>query len=94
MKTKRIQNSTLLKVGWLPATNTNGARIRFVQCNSKKRKIISGNINLELIDFVSDILDKNSSVKSYSVAVDNTQNNFYLFNVDFVGNSFEDLLNF
>ena len=91
---KRKSNTTLLKVGFLPATNVKGCRIKFVQANSKKRKIISGNINLELVDFVCHLLDKNKDVKSYSIAVDNTQNSYYLFNVDFVGNSFENLLNF
>lgn len=93
MKTsKRLTNTTGLKVAFIPATNTQGNRIRLTQTNCKKSVIISQSDNLEMIDFISQTLDGIESIKSYSLCVDNTQDKFYLFNLDFTGNSFENIL--
>ena len=89
---KRLQNTTGLKVAFIPATNTQGDKFRITQTNDKKSVTISGNLNLEIIDFICSILDKTESVKNYSLVVDNTQNKYYLFSIDFIGQSFENIL--
>lgn len=89
---KRLTNTTGLKVAFIPATNTQGDKFRLTQTNDKKSITINGNLNLEIIDFISSILDKVEVIKSYSVSVDNTQNKYYLFNLDFNSQSFENIL--
>lgn len=89
---KRLTNTTGLKVAFIPATNTQGDKFRLTQTNDKKSVTINGNLNLEIIDFISSVLDKIELIESYSILVDNTQNKYYLFNIDFKGNSFENIL--
>jgi len=89
---KRLTNTTGLKVAFIPATNTTGDFFKITQTNCKKSIVINGNLDLEIIDFISLVLDKIDSIKSYSLCVDNTQSKYYLFNIDFVGNSFENIL--
>ena len=89
---KRLQNTTGLKVAFIPATNTTGDKFRITQTNDKKSVTINGNLNLEIIDFICSILEKIDCIKSYSICVDNTQNKYYLFNLDFKGQSFENIL--
>lgn len=89
---KRLTNTTGLKVSFIPATNTQGDRFKLTQTNNKKSIVISGNLNLEIIDFICSVLDKIEIIESYSFLVDNTQNKYNLFNIDFKGNSFEDIL--
>ena len=89
---KRLTNTTGLKVAFIPATNTQGDKFRLTQTNDKKSITINGNLNLEIIDFISSVLDKIELIESYSILVDNTQNKYYLFNIDFKGNSFENIL--
>lgn len=90
--TKRLTNTTGLKVAFIPATNTQGDKFKLTQTNDKKSVTINGNLNLEIIDSICSILDKIDLIDSYSLCVDNTQNKYYLFNIDFVGNSFENIL--
>lgn len=89
---KRLQNTTGIKVAFIPATNTQGDKFRITQTNDKKSVTISGNLNLQIIDFICSILDKIESVKNYSLVVDNTQNKYYFFSIDFIGQSFENIL--
>ena len=89
---KRNTNTTALKVAFLPATNTQGNRFKLTQTNSNKSIIIDGNLSFEIIDFISNVLDRIDCIGSYSVLVDNTQNKYHLFNLDFVGNTFENIL--
>jgi hypothetical protein len=91
---KRLQNTTLLKVKFLPATSTKCNRIKLIQTNNGENRILSANFDCEVIEFISNLLEKNKEVKSFSLAVDNTQKDYYLFNVDSIGNSFPNLLNF
>lgn len=93
MKTKRLTNTTGLKFAFIPASNTKGNRIKITQTNCNKSVFVSGNNNLEPIDFICSILDKIELVNSYSLLVDNTQDKYYIFNIDFNGNSFENILN-
>lgn len=91
--TKRLTNTTGLKFTFIPATNTKGNRIKITQTNCNKSVFVSSSGNLEPIDFVCSVLDRIEIVNSYSFLVDNTQGNYYIFNVDFKGNSFENILN-
>lgn len=93
MKSKRQTNTTGLKVQFVPATNTEGNRFKITQTNDKKSIVIDGTLSLEIIDFISTILDRTEEIESYSLIVDNTQNKFYLFSLDFKASSFENILN-
>lgn len=93
MKTKRLTNTTGLKFAFIPPTNDKGSRIRITQMNCNKSVYVSGNRNLEPIDFICSVLDKIELINTYSLLVDNTQSNYYIFNIDFNGNSFENILN-
>ncbi len=91
--TKRLTNTTGLKFTFIPATNTKGNRIKITQTNCNKSVFVSGNRNLEIIDFACSVLDRIEIVNNYSFLVDNTQGNYYIFNINFKGNSFENILN-
>lgn len=93
MKTsKRLSNTMGLKVSFIPATDTKGNFYKITQTNNKKSVIISGNIDVEIIDFISNVLDRIDEVKNYSLVCDNTQSKYYLFSVDFKNKSFENIL--
>ena len=89
---KKLQNTTGLKVAFIPQTNTNQNRYKITQTNNKKSVFIDGNINIRIDDFIPTILDKIKAIKSYSLLVDNTQDKHYLFVLDFTGTSFENIL--
>jgi hypothetical protein len=90
---KRQTNTTGLKVRFLPVTNTKGNRIRLTQTNDKKSVTISQPDNIEMLPYIFSVLDKLEEVASYSLLVDNTQDNYYTINIDFNGNSFTNILN-
>ena len=90
---KRQTNTTGLKVRFLPVTNTKGNRIRLTQTNDNKSIIISQPDNMEMLTYIFSILDKTEEVNTYSLLVDNTQNNYYIINIDFLNNSFTNILN-
>jgi len=93
MKTsKKLTNTTALKVAFIPQTNNNANRYKITQLNNGKSIFIDGNLNVRIESFIASVLDKIEVVESYSLCVDNTQNKYYLFNIDFVGNSFENIL--
>ncbi len=89
---KKLQNTTGLKVAFVPQTNTKPNRYKITQTNNKKSVFIDGNINIRIDDFIPTILDNIEDIKSYSLLVDNTQDKFYLFVLDFAGTSFENIL--
>jgi len=93
MKTsKKLTNTTALKVAFIPQTNNNANRYKITQLNNGKSIFIDGNLNVRIESFIASVLDKIEVVESYSLCVDNTQNKYYLFNIDFIGNSFENIL--
>lgn len=90
---KRLQNTTGLKVKVLPATNTKGYRVSIQQTNNRKRIVIPFPINSEnTTDIVEFILNSIPQVTSFSLLVDNTQNENYLFVIDSEGTQFPDLI--
>mgnify|MGYP003563868130 CR=1 FL=1 len=89
---KRLTNSTGLKVSFIPQTNNNSNRYKITQLNNGKSVFIDGNLNVRIESFIASVLDKIEAVESYSLCVDNTQNKYCLFNIDFKGNSFENIL--
>jgi hypothetical protein len=90
---KRQTNTTGLKVKFLPVTNTKGNRIRLTQMNDNKSVIISQPDNLEMLQYIFLILDKTEEVNTYSLLVDNTQQDYRIINIDFKDNSFTNILN-
>jgi hypothetical protein len=89
---KQLNNTTGLKVAFLPANNVRGSRYKVTQTNSKKSVLISSSLDCTIMDFVCNVLNKIDSVQSFSQIVDNTQNSYYLFCVDFKENSFPNIL--
>jgi len=94
MASKRKGNTTGIRVKFIPCTNTKPTRLKITQMNANKSVTISQPNNLELIDYVCLVLDGAREIESYSLLVDNTQNDSYIFNVDFCGNSFDNILNY
>ena len=90
--TKRLTNTTGLKVAFIPQTNNNANRYKITQLNNGKSIFIDGNLNVRIESFIASVLDKIEALESYSLCVDNTQNKYYLFNIDFKGDSFENIL--
>lgn len=80
---KRKNNTALFKVSFLPATNNRGSRIKVTQCNLNKSKIIEVDYRYEVLEQVLLSLDRAVEVESYSVCVDNTQNNYTFISVEF-----------
>jgi len=90
---KRQTNTTGLKIKFLPVTNTKGNRIKLTQTNDNKSVTISQPDNIEMLPYIFSVLDKLEEVASYSLIVDNTQNDHYIINIDFNNNSFTNILN-
>ena len=88
---KRQKNTTALRVKYLGATDTQGSRIKFTQLNNNKSVIISYNYKFRTLELAEEILNRIDLIKAFSVIVDNTQNDYYLINLDFACNSFEDI---
>ena len=88
---KRSNNTTALRVKYLGATDTKDNRIKFTQLNNNKSVIISYNHKFDTLGLAEEILNRIDLIKGFNVIVDNTQNDYYLINLDFAGNSFEDI---
>ena len=89
---KQLTNTTALKVAFIPANNTRSDKFKITQLNNGKSIFINGNIDVKIYDLIPTVLEKIDVIKSYSLCVDNTQNKYFLFNIDFIGNSFENIL--
>lgn len=89
---KKLSNTTGLKVAFIPQTNYNENRYKITQTNNGKSIFIHGNLDVRIEDFIGCVLDSIDEIKSYSLVVDNTQNKYCLFSIDFKGNSFENIL--
>lgn len=90
---KRQINTTGLRIKYLAPTNTKGGRFKITQLNCNKSITISANINTEPINFFSTVLEFTKELETFSLVVDNTQNDSYMFNLNFKGNSFTNILN-
>ena len=88
---KRQDNTTGLKIKYIGATDTKDSRIKFTQLNNNKSVTVSYNHSFDVLGFTEEILNPIDIIKAFNVIVDNTQKNYYLINLDFVGNSFEDI---
>lgn len=88
---KRQTNTTGIKVKFLPATNEKPNRLKITQMNFNKSIIVSNSGGV--LEFICKVLENTEEVGSFSLLVDNTQNDYYLFSVDFNNNSFENILN-
>ena len=88
---KRQINTAGLKVKFLPATNEKPNRLKITQTNFNKSVIVSNSENG--LEFICRVLENTEEVRLFSLIVDNTQNDYYLFSVDFHSNSFENILN-
>lgn len=91
--TKRLNNTTGLKVAFIPATNNTAAKFKITQTNCKKSIKISSNINSDIVSFISGVLETIDEIKYFSLVVDNIQSKYYLFSLDFKSDSFTNILN-
>ncbi len=89
---KKLTNTTGLRIQFIPCTNTKGDRYKLTQTNNNKSVFINGNLNYNIQDVIANILEKIDLIESYSFLVDNTQDKYFLVNLDFKGNSFENIL--
>ena len=90
---KRISNTTGLKVKCLPCTNTHPYRYKLTQTNCNKSIIISDIGQFSPIEFFCERLEQIEEIENFSLLVDNTQKDFYLFVLNFKNFSFENILN-
>ena len=90
---KRICNTTGLKVKSLPCTNTQPYRWKLTQTNFNKSIIISDIGQLTPIEFFCERLEQIEEIENFSLLVDNTQKDFYLFVLNFKNFSFQNILN-
>ena len=88
---KRQNNTTGLKIKYIGATDTKDSRIKFTQLNNNKSVTVSYNHKFDMLGLAEEILNRIDLLKGFSVIIDNTQNNYYLINLDFSGTSFEDI---
>ena len=88
---KRQNNTTGLKVKYIGTTDTKGSRIKFTQLNNIKSVTVSYNHDFDVLGLAEEILNRIDLLKGFGVIIDNTQNNYYLINLDFAGNSFDDI---
>ena len=88
---KRQKNTTGLKVKYIGATDTEDNRIKFTQLNNNKSVTVSYNHKFDVLGLTEEILNRIELIKAFSVIIDNSQNNYYLINLEFTGNSFEDI---
>ena len=88
---KRQNNTAGLKVKYIGATDTKDDRIKFTQLNNDKSVTVSYNYKFDVLGLTEEILNRIDLLKGFNVIVDNTQNDYYLINLDFAGNSFEDI---
>ena len=88
---KRQNNTTGLKIKYIGATDTKGIQIKFTQLNNNKSVTVSYNHKFDVFVLTEEILNRIELIKAFNVIVDNTQNNYYLINLEFAGNSFEDI---
>ena len=88
---KRANNTTGLKVKYIGATDTKGGRIKFTQLNNNKSATVSYNHQFDTLGLAEEILNRIELIKAFNLIVDNTQNDYYLINLDFSGNSLEDI---
>ena len=91
---KRTNNTTGLKIKNLGATDTKGSRIKFTQLNNNKSITVSYNHKFFVLELAEEILNRIDIIKAFNVVIDNSQNDYYLINLDFAGNSFEDITPF
>ena len=88
---KRSNNTTALRVKYLGATDTKDNRIKFTQLNNNKSVTVSYNHKFDVLGLTEEILNRIELIKAFSIIIDNSQNNYYLINLEFTGNSFEDI---
>ena len=88
---KRNNNTTGLKIKYIGATDTKASRIKFTQLNNNKSVTVSCNYKFDVLELSEEILNRIELIKAFNIIVDNTQNNYYLINLDFTGKSFEDI---
>ena len=90
---KRTLNTIGLKFTYLGATNTKCARYKVTQTNTNKSVIIDANFGSLLpFEFFEKTLNSIPEIKSFSLMLDNTQNNYYLFCIDIFTNEIPNLL--
>lgn len=93
MATKKSINVTGLKVKYLPMTSKSPERIKVIQTNNNKSVILPYPDDvISNIDYIYSILDKIDVVLTYSLLVDNTQDDYYIIAVNTAGKSFPDLI--
>lgn len=89
---KRTGNTTGIKITYLAVTNNKGSRYKITQLNNGKSVVIDAQLPMQPMQYFCSILENIEIVNSFNLIIDNTQKNYFLFNVDFNGNSFEDIL--
>jgi len=92
-KMKRTSNTIGLKFTYLAATNRMPSRYKVTQTNTGKSIYINFPYHLMPMEFFENTLNSIEVISSFSLIIDNTQNKYYLFCIDFKTNEIPDLLN-
>jgi len=86
-----MKNITALKVKFLAPTNKKGARVKLTQMNNNKSCVVDLPNDLEVLEFVEQILKEIVGIKNFYAIVDNTQQHTTTIAVD-TGKTFIDMI--
>lgn len=89
---KRTGNLTSIKIKWLGATNTLGARIKITQLNNNESVTLGYDYSQDTLNTVFLLLEKCHAVSNYNIIIDNTQDNYYLIMINYVCSNFFNLI--
>jgi hypothetical protein len=92
MKTKRKPNTTAIKVKYLAPTMHKNGRLKFTQTNNKKGFTVDIDPYLTPFEQMEQTFEKVQTINSYQLIIDNTQNDHYLFVVDFEATEIPDFI--
>lgn len=67
--------------------NTTGLKIKYLQPTNTKGSRYK-------ITHFCNVLENVECIENYSLLIDNTQNDYYLFNIDLKGYGFDNILNY
>jgi|LakMenEpi03Aug12_release.lakeMendotaPanAssembly.Ray.scaffolds.fasta_scaffold1540322_1 hypothetical protein len=92
-KMKRKDNTIAIKAKYIPFTGNREHCIKFTQTNTNKSVCKPINDTITPIEQMCEFFENNDKVISYQMLIDNTQNQYYIFVVEFEGSLIPNLLN-
>lgn len=93
--TKRKRNIFALKFKFISATNTKPSRYKVTQTNNNKSAYIGADFgNLTPFEAMTKKLDSINEIDSFSLVIDNTQDQYYIFAINTAANEIPNLIQY